>query len=121
MKATRKRTNPRTRIGTTSHDAVLGLLGLAARAGHVVVGTEQVRSIAGKNRIRFVLVASDLTSNGRQRIVPMLQRRGLAFVEQHTRAELGGSVGRGPTGAIGVTDSQLAERIREALGESSVR
>ncbi len=116
-----ERKDPRRRIGTTSPDAVLGLLGLAARAGHVVVGTEQVRSLAEKGRIRFVLVASDLTANGRQRIVPMLERRALAYAEHSTRAELGESVGRGPTGAVGLMDARLAERIRKLLAESSVR
>jgi ribosomal protein L7Ae-like RNA K-turn-binding protein len=86
-----------------------------------VVGTEQVRALAGQGRLRFVLVASDLTANGRQRIVPTLEHRGLAYVERNTRAELGGSVGRGPTGAVGLTDSRLAERIRKLLEESSVR
>lgn len=100
---------------------MLGLLGLAARAGHVAVGTEQVRALAGKGRVRFVMVASDLSANGRQRIVPMLEHRGLAYAERHTRAELGEAVGHGPTGAIGLTDPRLAERIRELLEESSVR
>lgn len=100
---------------------MLGLLGLAARAGQVVVGTEQVRSLAEQGRVRFVLVASDLTANGRRRIVPKLERRGVAYAERSTRAELGDSVGRGPTGAIGLTDSRLAERIRKLLEESSVR
>ncbi|MEJ2677876.1 MAG: ribosomal L7Ae/L30e/S12e/Gadd45 family protein [Gemmatimonadota bacterium] len=113
--------SPKGRIGTTSRDAVLGLLGLATRAGQVAIGTEQVRSLVGQGRVRFVLVASDLTANGRRRIVPMLERRGLAYAERHTRDELGESVGRGPTGAVGLMDARLAERIRKLLEGSSVR
>lgn len=88
-------------------------MGLAARAGRVAIGTDQVRSLVSSGRVHLVLVASDLTANGRQRIVPLLEHNGLEYMERNTRAELGEAVGRGPTGAIGLTDRGLAHRIRQ--------
>jgi ribosomal protein L7Ae-like RNA K-turn-binding protein len=91
-------------------------LGLAARAGVVVPGTQQVRESVRAGRVRFVLVADDLTATGRDKLVPLLEAREVSYMVGYSRAELGDSVGRGPLAAVGVTDAGLARRLRTLLG-----
>jgi ribosomal protein L7Ae-like RNA K-turn-binding protein len=92
---------PRPRMGTgkptrrrrkTSPDPVLQLLGLAARAGAVASGTGQVRDGVRAGRVRFAVVAEDLSP-----------------------VELGRASGRSPLAAVGVTDRGLADRLETLL------
>lgn len=105
--------------GKTSPDPVLQLVGLAARARAVASGTQQVREMVRAGRVRFALVADDLTATGRDKLVPLLEGREVAYVIRYTRGELGRAVGRGPLAAIGVTDGNMARRLQALLSEES--
>lgn len=92
------------------------LLGLAARAGAVAFGTQQVREAARSGRIRFALVAADLTETGRDKLVPVLEGRSVPYEIRYDRADLGRAVGKSPLAAVGVVDSGFAERLMALLG-----
>jgi ribosomal protein L7Ae-like RNA K-turn-binding protein len=96
---------------------VLQLLGLAARAGAMVPGTERVREGVRGGKIRFALVAADLTETGRDKLIPVLEGRGVPFEVRYDRAELGRAVGRSPLAAVGVTDRGFADRLAALLGD----
>lgn len=102
-------------------DQLLSLLGLAARAGGVVPGTERVRLAARKDTVHLVLIADDASENSREKLVPLLRAKGIPFHIRYTRMELGGAVGRSPLSAIGLTDASLARRARELIGVSGVQ
>jgi ribosomal protein L7Ae-like RNA K-turn-binding protein len=93
----------------------LGLLGLAARAGMLVCGTAQVRDAVRDGRIRLALVATDAAANARDKLVPLLEARGVRTSESFERDTLGAAVGRAPLSAIGITDASLAARIETLL------
>ena len=97
-------------------EAALRLLGLAARAGAVLSGTERVREAARAGTLRFVVVAGDISANTRDKLIPLLEARGLAYREVGTRAELGEAVGRPPSSALGIVDAGFARRVAELLG-----
>jgi len=89
----------------------LNLLGLAARAGSVLPGTERVREAAREGRLALALLARDASDNSRGKLLPLLQARRIPFVIAFGRAELGGAVGRSPLGAVGITDPDLARQV----------
>jgi len=91
------------------------LLGLAARAGAVVVGAERVREAAARGRLLLVIVASDVSPNRRQKMMPLLQRSGIRTAPGADRARLGAAIGRAPVSAVGVLDASFARRIEELL------
>lgn len=97
----------------------LSLLGLAARAGAVVPGTERVRGAAREGRLRFAIVAADAAANARDKVLPPLEASGVTFVEAYDRNALGRATGRGPLSAVGVTDASFADRIRVLLEQGS--
>lgn len=102
-------------------EQVLRLLGLAARAGGVVPGTERVRIAARRNELHLVLLAGDASENAREKLVPLLSAKKIPFHEMFTRVELGGAVGRSPLSALGLTDASLARRAHELIGVSGVQ
>ncbi|MGH7444234.1 MAG: L7Ae/L30e/S12e/Gadd45 family ribosomal protein [Longimicrobiales bacterium] len=96
-------------------EAALRLLGLAARAGAVLSGTERVRVAARAGTVRFVLVAGDISANTRDKLIPLLEARGIRYREVATRAVLGMAVGRPPASALGIVDAGLAGRVAGLL------
>jgi ribosomal protein L7Ae-like RNA K-turn-binding protein len=102
-------------------DRAAGLLGMAARAGALVLGTERVRAAARAGSVRLVLLARDASHNSRSRLQPLLEARGINYVTRFNRAALGDAVGRAPLSAIGVIDAAFAGRLEELLHESARR
>ena len=97
-------------------DALLRMLGLAARAGAVIPGTERVREAARSGSLHFALVASDLSDNSRDKLLPLLESRQVPYAIVSSRDALGGAVGRAPLSALGITEKKLADRVVQLLG-----
>lgn len=88
------------------------MLGLAARAGALIPGTERVREAVRSSEVQFVLVASDASDNSRDKLLPLLDKRQVPYAVILTRDALGGAVGKAPLSAIGISERKLAERVR---------
>ncbi|MGQ0562976.1 MAG: L7Ae/L30e/S12e/Gadd45 family ribosomal protein [Gemmatimonadota bacterium] len=97
-------------------DALLRMLGLAARAGAVLPGTERVREAVRAGSVRCALVASDASANSRDKLVPLLEARRVPYAALFDRATLGRAVGKAPLSAIGITDTKLAGRVIQLAG-----
>ena len=90
---------------------MLRLLGLGVRSRNVVVGVEQVREGAKRNKIVLAVVASDASPNSLEKVVPLLNARRVRFIEVPSAAELGAAVGREQTTVVGIVDRQLAAGV----------
>ena len=88
------------------------LLGLGVRGRMVVVGVEQVRMAATKNKLAFAIVAPDASKNSLDKVLPLLNARRVRYAEALGADELGAAVGRQSTAAVGIVDSRLAKGIR---------
>jgi ribosomal protein L7Ae-like RNA K-turn-binding protein len=97
------------------------MLGLAARAGAVIPGTERVREAARSGSLHYVLVASDLSDNSRDKLLPLLETRQIPYAIVSDRDALGGAVGRAPLSALGITERKLALRVQEMVGREGDR
>lgn len=98
---------------------LLGLLGLGVRGRGAVVGVQQVRDAAMRGKLRFAVVAPDVSRHSLDKIVPLLQARRIRYVEGPSGVVLGGAVGRESTAVVGVVDAQLARGIRALLEAST--
>ena len=98
---------------------LLRLVGLGVRGRGAVIGVEQVREGAKKNKVAFAIVAMDASRHSLDKIVPLLNARRVRFVEVPSAAELGGAVGRETTAVVGIVDRQLAKGIRELVESGS--
>ncbi len=105
-------------MGAPADTAALRLLGLAARAGAVLPGTERVREAARAGDVRLVVVAGDASGNTRDKLIPLLEARGVPYALACDRARLGEAVGKAPLGAVAVLDTSFATRLRELLAQA---
>lgn len=94
---------------------LLELLGLAARAGGVVAGTDAVRRAVRDDEVRRVVVAEDAAPGQVGKLTPLLEARRVPFHTLFTRDELGAAIGRDAIAAVGLTNQNLARRAGELL------
>lgn len=104
-------------MNTFTRQRIMRLLGLGVRSRNAVVGVEQVREGAKRNKIVYAVVASDASKNSLDKLVPLLNARRVRFIEVPSAAELGAAVGRETTAVVGIVDRQLAAGVRK-LAES---
>jgi ribosomal protein L7Ae-like RNA K-turn-binding protein len=98
---------------------MLRLLGLGMRSRGVVVGVRQVREAAKHNKVFMAVVATDVSSNSLDKVVPLLNGRRVKFVEVPSAAELGAAVGRVETAVVGIVDRQLAAGVSALVTSGS--
>ncbi len=93
----------------------LRLLGLARRAGAVVIGTEATRRAVRQGEARLVLMAGDASSVQLDKVRSALRNRPIPRAILGDRATLGGAVGREPVSALAVTAATFAEQLVRKL------
>ena len=94
-------------------------IGLARRAGKLLVGTEMVCDGIRHGKIRIVVSAVDNSDNTKKRIsdccayykVPL-------YISEADKDALGRAIGKTHAACIGVTDENLSELISRNLEES---
>jgi ribosomal protein L7Ae-like RNA K-turn-binding protein len=93
----------------------LNLLGLAARAGEILTGTDQVRKAVREGKVYYVMVAADASPTQQQKLVPLLDARQTRYHIRFSREQLGSAVGRAPISAVGVSNPSFARRVAEIV------
>ncbi|HEX6629134.1 MAG TPA: ribosomal L7Ae/L30e/S12e/Gadd45 family protein [Gemmatimonadaceae bacterium] len=91
---------------------LLGLIGLGVRGRGAVVGVERVRDAAKRGKLHLAIAAPDASSNSLDKVVPLLQARGICVLAGPPAAELGAAAGRETTAVVGIVDRGLAKGIR---------
>ena len=94
---------------------ILGLVGLGIRGRNAIVGVQQVRDAAKRGKLRIALVASDASQNSLDKVISLLDARGVKVLKDFTAGELGEIAGRNSVAVIGVSDAGLAMGISRAL------
>ena len=98
-------------------DRVLGLLGLAKKAGCLQVGEEPVSTTAQTGRARVILLASDTAENSRNRAERLAAMHDTPLLTlPHDKMTLGGAVGRGGCAMLAMTDVRMALSLVRAMG-----
>jgi ribosomal protein L7Ae-like RNA K-turn-binding protein len=96
---------------------MLSLIGLGVRGRGVVVGVERVRDAAKRGKLHLAIAAPDASSNSLNKVVPLLQARGITVLSGPPAVELGGAAGREATAVVGIVDKGLAKGIRALSAE----
>ena len=94
---------------------LLGLIGLGLRGRGAVVGVQQVRDAALRDKLAYAVVAPDASHHSLQKIVPLLDARRIGYVEGPSAADLGAAVGREATAVVGILDHALARGIQKLM------
>ena len=98
---------------------VLGLLGLARRAGGVAPGTEAVRQSIRDGEARLVLLAADASPAQIEKVQRTLAGRPeVPHAVVGDRGALGAALGLAPVTAVAVTHGAIAKQMKAELERS---
>ena len=98
-------------------DKALRYLGLAAKAGRLIVGAEDCAKELKKRKIGLLIAASDAAENTLAQARAAAGERGVALLNTpYTKQELADAVGRGnPVALMLVCDEGLAHAFASAV------
>ncbi len=94
------------------HESDPALLGLAMRAGALIVGTSGVRLGLQRDRVRLVVVASDHSRRTAEKVLRLAGGKGVDVLSGPTATELGRRLGHDSVQAVGITDPRFVKGIR---------
>jgi len=98
-----------------TEEKVLGLLGLAHRAGAVASGAMQTEKALLSGRCQLLLVALDAAPETKKRLNAITMRTETPTLGALTKLQMGTAVGKSPKAALAVTDRGFAGAIRRML------
>ncbi len=101
-------------IERSYEERLLGLLGLALRAGRLAVGARAVEALVGAGRRPLVILARDMGAAQRARLLRLAPVRGF-LADAVGRRELASTLGRRELAVVAVADPDFVRGI-EGLG-----
>lgn len=106
------------RIETGLRQAALDRLGLEARAGTLITGSDRIETAARRGEVRLLIHAADAADDGRSKLdqawrVGGGERQGLVFPAERTILSL--ALGRQNVVHIALVDRAAAARVRHAI------
>lgn len=98
-------------------DKLLGMLGLAKRAGKVSVGTKGATDCIRSEKAKIALLASDAAANADKRITDACTTHGIPLYKLtgHTKEMLGRALGQSEAVALALTDANFAKAITKLI------
>lgn len=100
-------------------DRILSLLGLAKRAGKLVLGTDFVCERMANGEIHYIFVASDSSNNTLDKIEHKAYFYKVEINKAYTTKELNASIGEDNIKVIGIIDTGFSKKIKEIVKAES--
>ena len=101
-------------------DKILGLLGLAHRAGCVASGAMQTEKAVMSGRCKLLLVAADAAPETQKRLNIMIAETGIPMFRILSKLQLGTAVGKSPKAALAINDIGFASSLRRMVSSDGV-
>lgn len=96
-------------------DKALSLLGLAARAGKIISGEEQVVKGIQRGNVLYVIIAEDASVNSRKKLTDKCIFYDIPFNEIFDRDKIGHAIGKESRVTVGVTDQGFSMQLEKLL------
>ncbi len=104
----------------TVEKRTLGVIGLAARARGIVIGTNNVLEAVRGNKAKLVLIASDVSDNTKKSLFDKTKYYSVNAEQiDITAQELGRAVGHSNTAAIAFTDANFIKAYEKSLSSEN--
>lgn len=94
---------------------VLNLLGIARRAGKLVMGTDSITKVLPSKKIKLIFVASDASLATVDKIDKKAYFYQVPVVNRYSTEELSKALGVGSIKIIGIVDDGFAKSMKEEI------
>lgn len=99
---------------------VLGLLGLCAKSGNVVFGTEACKQQIEKNKVKLLIVANDASDRTKRNFEIITKEANIPICIFETIENLSKSIGKQNKAVIGIKNESLASQIYKIINGGDV-
>ncbi len=96
-------------------DKVLGMIGLAKRAGKVTTGEFLCEKAIKSGQSKLIIIAEDISDNGKKDIINSCNYYGVQHIIFKTSAELGKITGSGKRTVVSVNDDNFKNAILSGI------
>ena len=99
---------------------ILRFLGLAARAGKVISGFDQVEASLRKGTAKLLIISTDISKNTLSRLLDIGAKGDVTMPDAYsfsTKFELGKAIGRPDRAIVAVTDQGFADKLSAMLSK----
>ena len=105
-------------IENVHNKKVLGLMGLAEKAGKLVCGTDATIQDIERHKVELVIVAKDSSEKTRKNIKYICEKNRVEILEFGTIDELSNAIGKSNKAIIGIKSKDFKEGIKKLLNEN---
>ena len=99
----------------TGKDRVYGMMGLAARAGKVVSGSDSVIGAIRSGNVKLLIITKDISRNSLEKLLKNISDEEITCFSFGTSEELGYALGKPDRTVAAITDKSFAEGISAIL------
>ena len=99
---------------------ILRFLGLAARAGKVISGYDQVEASIRKGTVKLLIISGDISRNTLSRLLDIGTKEGVTMPDAFsfsTKYDLGKAIGKPDRAIVAVTDQGFADKLSAELSK----
>lgn len=90
-------------------------LGFAKKSRALLCGTNSTTDGIRRNKVKLLLIASDIAENSKEKIIREAERKSISYEIYGTVDKLSEMTGESARGIYGVTDTSLAEAIKNEI------
>lgn len=90
---------------------ILGLLGLAMRAGKIVAGADAVEEAYTKRKLKLIILAEDASERTKSNFYKLVDNKAVHICEFGEMSEIAKAIGKTPKAVIGVKDINFSKEI----------
>lgn len=96
-------------------DKVFNYLGLAARGRLLVNGYNTCIFMAGKGKIKLIIMAEDISENSAKKMIKLATSRNIPCRTYGSKESLSHITGKTDSGIFGITDENITKAILEEI------
>lgn len=103
---------------------MLGLIGLARKAGKLVIGEQAVLKALQLSQVRLLLLAVDSSNRKRRIFAAHAEAHSIPLIEWATKTQLGSQLGKQQVAVAAIIDPSLAQAVWrkwEDMGNQKLR
>ncbi len=97
---------------------VLGMLGISAKAGKIVCGTDATIEDIERHRVKLVIVANDASEKTKKNMRYICDKNKVIMLEFGNIEEISKTIGKNNKAIIGIKSKSLSKEIEKLIKEN---
>ena len=101
-------------------DKLLGLIGLATKAGKITFGTEASKGAIEKSRTKLVIITTDASNRTKSNFKEICKKNNIPIYECLETNELSKAIGKENKSVVGINDVNFSKAILKIINGGEV-